>query len=91
MAKILEFTPEEWMLPKKNADGTPWTEDQYHKAMNEFYREKYAGLSMPIRGDDIYSMKDPEWALENLIQDGGMTMIHGSPGAGKSLMAMDWA
>jgi hypothetical protein len=85
----IEFTPESWMFDE---DGQLLRDEAlYHKAMNEYYAEKYAGLSKPIIGDDIYSLAEPEWALRNLIQADGLTMVHGSPASGKSLMAMDWA
>lgn len=71
--------------------GVLLTGDSFEKAMNTHYSEKYAGLSRPILGLEVFSLKEPRWALKNLIQEDGITMIHGSPGSGKSLMAMDWA
>jgi len=72
-------------------EGVLLREEAFVTAMNEHFAERYAGLSAPILGDDVYDLKEPRWALKNLIQEDGMTMIHGSPGSGKSLMAMDWA
>jgi hypothetical protein len=34
---------------------------------------------------------EPEWVLEDFIQAGGLTVLHGVPGAGKSLLAQDWS
>lgn len=85
----VEYTPEAWMFDE---DGTLIRDEKvFHSKMNEYYREKYGGLSRPILGLEIFDMPDPEWALKNLIQQEGITMLHGSPGAGKSLLAMDWA
>jgi hypothetical protein len=83
------FTPDAWMFDE---DGNLLRDEvAYHKAMNEHYAQKYAGLSKPLIGDDIYGLAEPEWALRHMIQADGLTMVHGSPGSGKSLMAMDWA
>ena len=81
-------TPKTWMFDEA---GNIKRGDEFTKAMNDHYAAKYAGLSTPILGLEVFNLKEPEWALKNLIQEEGMTMIHGSPGAGKSLMAMDWA
>lgn len=52
-------------------------------------RKKY-----PIRlyqGDGVTNLPDPEWLLRNFIQRGGLTVVYGPPGSGKSLMMLDWA
>jgi len=82
-------TPESWMFDER---GKPIRDEKvFHERMNEYFADKYAGLSRPVFGLEIMNLPDPRWAMENLIQEEGITMIHGSPGAGKSLMAMDWA
>ena len=67
------------------------TEEEHAELMNDYMAEEYAGLSRPIIGDDIYEMEDPVWALKNLIQEDGLTILHGQPGSFKSFIAMDWA
>lgn len=52
-------------------------------------RKKY-----PIRlyqGEGVTHLPDPEWLLRNFIQKGGLTIVYGPPGSGKSLMMLDWA
>jgi len=36
-------------------------------------------------------MPEPDWLLTDFIQEGGMTIVHGVPGAGKSLLVQDWS
>ncbi len=88
MVETLTFTPESWMFDE---DGGLLTGEAFEKAMNSHFADTYGGLSRPLMGSEVFDLKEPEWALENLIQEDGITMIHGAPGSGKSLMAMDWA
>ncbi len=85
----ITLTTESWML---NEDGTPILEPAiFHRAMNDHYREKYGGLSRPVIGDDIFDLPQPAWALENLIQENGFTLVHAKQGSGKTFMTIDWA
>lgn len=80
-----------WLIAEDGSKIIAASEEQYFELMNDYFAKEYAGLSHPIIGDDIYQMKDPVWALKNLIQENGLTIIHGQPGSYKSFMAMDWA
>jgi len=88
MAEVLKFSVGTWMFGE---DGELLRGDAFEKAMNQHYSDKYGGLSRPLIGAEVFDLSEPRWALENLIQEDGITMVHGSPGSGKSLMAMDWA
>ena len=87
-ATPLEITTADWM---RDEAGELLSDLDFEKAMNKHYSDKYGGLSRPLFGEEVFSLQEPRWALENLIQEDGVTMVHGSPGSGKSLMAMDWA
>lgn len=43
------------------------------------------------RGEGVKQLPDPEWILKNFITRGGLTIVFGPPGSGKSLMMLDWA
>lgn len=80
-----------WLVNEDGSKIIAESEEQYFELMNDYFAKEYAGLSRPIVGDDIYELPDPVWALKNLIQEKGLTIIHGQPGSYKSFMAMDWA
>lgn len=42
-------------------------------------------------GSEVLDIPEPEWVLEDFIQAGGLTILHGVPAAGKSLLAQDWS
>lgn len=42
-------------------------------------------------GSDVLDLPEPEWLIPGFIQKGGLTVIYGEPGAGKSLLMLDWA
>jgi hypothetical protein len=42
-------------------------------------------------GENVMNLPEPDWLLRDFIQEGGLTIIHGDPGSGKSLVMMDWA
>jgi hypothetical protein len=41
--------------------------------------------------DDLSCLPEPSWLVNALIPESGLSAIFGAPGAGKSLLAMDWA
>jgi len=41
--------------------------------------------------DDIYNMPDPVFLIDNMVIENGMMFIYGSPGCGKTFLAMDMA
>lgn len=41
--------------------------------------------------DELENMPDPTYLVDGLLPQGGLTMLHGHPSAGKSLVALDWA
>lgn len=41
--------------------------------------------------DDLYSLAPPEWLVEGFLEQGGMGMLTGAPGSGKSFLANSWA
>ncbi|QDU17474.1 hypothetical protein CA11_53160 [Gimesia maris] len=43
------------------------------------------------RVDDIYNLPDTEWLVRSHITEDSLICIYGSPGAGKSFLALDWA
>lgn len=89
-----KYTPRTppWLIdPESGARLFVESEEEYLELMNAYMAEEYKGLSAPILGDDIYALKDPEWALKYLIQEDGLTILHGQPGSYKSFVAMDWA
>ena len=43
------------------------------------------------RGQDVLDMPEPDWLLEDFIQKGGITVVYGEPGGGKSLVIQAWA
>lgn len=52
-------------------------------------RKKYA-----IRlweGEGVTQLPDPEWLVRNFVQKGGLSVVYGPPGSGKSLLMLDWA
>lgn len=82
-SRTLRF--EDWQLEAKD-------EAEYHAMRKAQYEEEYKGLSTPIMGREaLFELEDPAWAMEDMIQAGGLTILHGNPGSGKSLVAMDWA
>lgn len=73
----------------------PWqleasTEEEYLAAYKE-HRNQYEGLRVAATREALFEMEDPDWVLEDMIQQHGLTILHGDPGSGKSLIAMDWA
>lgn len=42
-------------------------------------------------GAHIQYIQEPSWLLEQTIQKGGMTLVYGEPGSGKSLLTIAWA
>jgi AAA domain len=40
---------------------------------------------------DIEQLPDPEWLIDGLIPLGGLAVLAGPPGIGKSFLAIDWA
>ncbi len=90
-ATPLQYTPDPWLFDEQGDRIVYETEEEYLELMNAYMAEQYAGLSHPIIGDAIYDLPDPVWALRNLIQEDGLTILHGQPGSFKSFIAMDWA
>lgn len=54
-------------------------------------------FSLPVsgisayKGPEVLNLPTPEWMIEGCVELGGLTIIYGKPGRGKSLIAMDWA
>ena len=42
-------------------------------------------------GEEVLTMPEPDWLLTDFIQKGGLTLVYGEPGGGKSLVMQDWA
>lgn len=40
---------------------------------------------------EVFDLPEPEWLLKDYIQRGGLTVVYGEPGSGKSLVMIDWA
>lgn len=77
---------EDWELKKYDSEA------EFHAARMEAHEKKYEMLSIPIlTRDELFEREDPPFALMDYIQEGGLTILHGAPGSGKSLVAMDWA
>jgi len=92
-ATPMKYTPRTppWLVDENGERIQPESEAHHSELMNEYMAKEYVGLSAPIFGDDIFSLPDPVWALRNLIQQDGLTILHGQPGSYKSFVAMDWA
>lgn len=43
------------------------------------------------QGEGVTQLPEPEWLLRNFVQRGGLTVVYGIPGSGKSLLMLDWA
>lgn len=44
-----------------------------------------------LDADELEAMPAPEWLVRDLIPEGGLAIIYGDPGAGKSFLALDMA
>lgn len=42
-------------------------------------------------GEGVANLPEPEWLIRNFVQKGGLTVVYGPPGSGKSLAMLDWA
>lgn len=42
-------------------------------------------------GEGVSNLPDPDWLLRSFVQKGGLTVVYGPPGSGKSLIMLDWA
>lgn len=40
---------------------------------------------------ELEQLPEPEWLIDGLLPKGGLTVLFGKPGAGKSFLALDWA
>lgn len=90
-ASVLVHTPQPWEFDEHGNPRRFESDADYRDALNAYYSEEYAGLSPPIDGAEIFDMPQPEWALEDMIQDKGLTLIHAKQGSGKTFVALDWA
>lgn len=41
--------------------------------------------------EDLDSLPDPEWLIDRVITTSSMSVLYGSPGLGKTFLALDWA
>ncbi len=41
--------------------------------------------------DELDVLPDPEWLIKGILPQGGLAVLYGEPGAGKSFLALDWA
>lgn len=60
----------------------------------EYVFEDQARKRYAIRlyeGEGVSNLPDPEWLVRNFVQKGGLTVVYGIPGSGKSLIMLDWA
>jgi hypothetical protein len=44
-----------------------------------------------VRGEDLLSIPEPEWLIPDFVQEAGLTIMHGLPGSGKTLVALELA
>lgn len=40
---------------------------------------------------DVLAMPPPSWEIEHVWPEGGVNVLYGSPGSGKSFLALDWS
>lgn len=78
-------------LTPSAADLAGMPPEEYAKELNEQWAARYGGLRPPIMGRDMFSLPQPTWALENIMQDQRMLLLHGEAGTGKTFLALDWA
>src|ERR1700744_6409506 len=52
-----------------------------------------AGSRRPLLSSiaDLLALPDPEWLIEGILPQGGLAVLYGPPGAGKSFLALDWS
>lgn len=41
--------------------------------------------------DDLELLPDPEWLIDGILPKSSMSVLYGSPGLGKTFLALDWA
>jgi|TARA_R100000008_G_scaffold29984_1_gene16613 RecA-family ATPase len=44
-----------------------------------------------IQGEEVTSLKPPNWLIEDFIMEEGFTVLHSDAGVGKTFLALDWA
>lgn len=62
-----------------HAQPAPQSEYAHHREVPEFHVL-----------NDLRGLEPPEWLVEEFIEQGGMGMLTGAPGSGKSFMATSW-
>lgn len=51
----------------------------------------YGGKARIYRLQEMFRWPPPEWLVEGLVPKAAMSGLYGPPGAGKSMLALDWA
>ena len=56
-------------------------------------KTEIAGRAGPwlVPASRFMNRPDPTWLIEDVIPEGGLAVLYGSPGTGKSFLALDWA
>lgn len=47
--------------------------------------------SLLLSPDDLDSLPDPEWLIDGVMAKSSLAVLYGSPGLGKTFLALDWA
>jgi hypothetical protein len=40
---------------------------------------------------DLLALADPDWLIDGILPQGGLAVLYGPPGVGKSFLALDWS
>jgi hypothetical protein len=70
-----EISKETSMVPRPSAKVLP------------FVKSRFKLLTL----DEVGALEPPEWLIEDWLPVGGLGVLFGDPGIGKSLLALDWS
>ncbi len=82
-AYLQGLRPEWWVPGRSREDAERLAEEEATAKMGQFHPA--------LMGAAVMEIPEPDWLLQNFIVEGGLTLLYGAPGSGKSFVALDWA